>query len=810
MEALGRGNAGHLHRAASQRGLNRARQRAGFFHSLTSCFCQHKKQSARANSIPCNGARNSFSRRMQSCVHGNGENALGQSPSSSGLDDLQFAVQGRTAYSLSRVKSGSRNMANENISMGAGNDVITTGAGNDTIHAGDGNNRVKAGGGSNQIYTGSGNDTITAYGTARDSNYIDAGAGNDCIDLGAACDTVLIGSGNNTLHAGAGDDRGIVKFGEAVGARNFMCGGAGCDTLVLQFTQAELARSDVQADLKRFQAALASGEGCKSFQFSSMDLKVIDWERLEIQIINKDPVLAGQLKFEGTEDQALNLNLLTNATDPDGDTMKVTSVDGAKNGTAVIDADGTVTYTPNSNWSGTETITYAVDDGKGGVVKGTATITIAPVADEPTLSASFPTLETLFLNAALTDTDGSETLSVTIGLPPGVSLAPADGTLDPDTKLWTFSQAALDRGQVTFVTEGAAVVPPTLELIATVRDGDSELKKTLVVEVDNRSPSIVEQEFTGTEDEALILNLLATATDPDGDPLTLASVTVDGGMPHGTLNVNPDGTVTYTPDPNWSGTETVKYVVEDGKGGRAEGLATVTIAPVVDVPDLNLARVGLSTVFVDARPADRDGSETLSLSIELPQGLKLAPADGTQDPATGRWYFSQDVLDNPRAVTFVSEFGAEPTSELVLTAVVRESNGDELTRTYHLWHNAGTRIDFNALPEPDQIIDGAGGIDTLVFSGVAELDLTALATGALRNFEKVDIADGATTKLTLSGDVVSGMSSTQSLQVTGDANDSVTLTDEWTLVRTEGEFAVYQNDLLADVTLLVQSSLTVH
>ncbi|MEO1264605.1 MAG: cadherin-like domain-containing protein, partial [Pseudomonadota bacterium] len=69
---------------------------------------------------------------------------------------------------------------------------------------------------------------------------------------------------------------------------------------------------------------------------------------------------------------------------------------------------------------------------------------------------------------------------------------------------------------------------------------------------------------------------LANDSDPDGDPLT---VTVPVQPPNGTVTVNPDGSVVYTPNDGFTGTETITYVVDDGNGGTATAEITVEVSP---------------------------------------------------------------------------------------------------------------------------------------------------------------------------------------------------------------------------------------
>jgi hypothetical protein len=73
-----------------------------------------------------------------------------------------------------------------------------------------------------------------------------------------------------------------------------------------------------------------------------------------------------------------------NDTDADGDTLTITSVTNGSHGTAVLNGNGTVTYTPAANYNGSDTFTYTISDGHGGTATANATLTINAINDAPT------------------------------------------------------------------------------------------------------------------------------------------------------------------------------------------------------------------------------------------------------------------------------------------------------------------------------------------------------------------------------------------------------------------------------------------
>ena len=73
---------------------------------------------------------------------------------------------------------------------------------------------------------------------------------------------------------------------------------------------------------------------------------------------------------------AVQIAVLANDSDPDGDTLQVIAVSTPGHGTAVISGSG-VLYTPAAGFFGTDTFSYTVSDGLGGTDTATVTVTVS-------------------------------------------------------------------------------------------------------------------------------------------------------------------------------------------------------------------------------------------------------------------------------------------------------------------------------------------------------------------------------------------------------------------------------------------------
>ena len=209
----------------------------------------------------------------------------------------------------------------------------------------------------------------------------------------------------------------------------------------------------------------------------------------------------------------VNINVLSNDSDVDGDTLTVSTAT-APNGSVAIQSDQTLNYTPNADFNGTDTISYSIDDGNSGTASSSVNVTITAVNDAPVATA------------------------------------------------------------------------------------DSQ---------------------TTNEDTLVNLNVLSNDSDVDGDTLTVSTATA----PNGSVAIQSDQTLNYTPNPNFNGTDTISYSIDDGNSGTASSSVGVSITAVNDAPVLNNNTVALaensenatSVVTMAASDIDSGDSQTYSITI---------------------------------------------------------------------------------------------------------------------------------------------------------------------------------------------------
>ena len=264
--------------------------------------------------------------------------------------------------------------------------------------------------------------------------------------------------------------------------------------------------------------------------------------------------------------------------DPDGDLLTVASVTQPANGTVVLNADGTITYTPDPDFNGVDTFTYLVCDPAGACDTATVTVTVAAVNDPPVAGDDLATTdEDVPVTIPLTAND-SDTEDVTVD-PTSVSItsAPANGTIT----------AINADGSVEYTPDADFSGTDTFTYEVCDLDGACDTATvTVTVNAINDTPVAADDAVATSEDVPVTFDPLAdngsgVDSDPDGDLLTVASVTQPA---NGTVVLNADGTITYTPDPDFNGVDTFTYLVCDPDGACDTATVTVTVAAVNDAP----------------------------------------------------------------------------------------------------------------------------------------------------------------------------------------------------------------------------------
>ncbi len=332
------------------------------------------------------------------------------------------------------------------------------------------------------------------------------------------------------------------------------------------------------------------------------------------------------------EDTAVNIGVVGNDTDTEGDTLIPTNITAPSNGTAVLNADGvTIDYTPNADFNGTDTFTYTPNDGLTDGAPVTVTVTVTPVNDAPIgVDDAATTNEDTAVNIGVmgndTDIDGDTLIPTNI-------TAPANGT------------AVLNADGVTIDYTPNADFNGTDTFTYTPNDGSTDgapITVTVTVTPVNDAPVGVADAATTNEDTAVNIGVVGNDTDTEGDTLIPTNITAPS---NGTAVLNADGvTIDYTPNADFNGTDTFTYTPNDGSTDGTPVTVTVTVTPVNDAPvgvdDVDSTLEGQTVVIsVVDNDSDTENDVLTPSNITAPSnGTAVLNADGVTidyTPAVG-------------------------------------------------------------------------------------------------------------------------------------------------------------------------------
>ncbi|MEZ9718173.1 tandem-95 repeat protein [Vibrio cyclitrophicus] len=370
-----------------------------------------------------------------------------------------------------------------------------------------------------------------------------------------------------------------------------------------------------------------------------------------------DAPVSGDLAYSVDEDGSIRLSqeqLLSQASDVEGDDLTASSLTVGGDATVTQNDDGSFTITPDENFNGDIDISFDISDGTN-TVQASADLTVNPVNDLPVPQdqqfsiAEDGTLQ--FTDADLltgaTDVEG-DNLTVE-----GITYEGTDGVLtDLGEGSYSFAPNENFNGDVSFSFD--------------VSDGTDTVSANIDVSVtpENDPPVAGSTSYTVNEDNSITISdaqLLATSSDIEGD-VSIDSVTYSGS--DGVLEINGNGTYTFSPNENFSGEIALDVVVTDEEGATDATTAGITVLEVNDPPvagptsytidEDSVLTFNESQVLLNASDVEGD-VELVGISYDGPDGIFSVNGDGTCSFAPNENFNGQVQLD----VTIRDEDGAE-------------------------------------------------------------------------------------------------------------------------------------------------------
>ncbi|MFS1425606.1 tandem-95 repeat protein, partial [Shewanella sp. 10N.286.48.B5] len=359
-----------------------------------------------------------------------------------------------------------------------------------------------------------------------------------------------------------------------------------------------------------------------------------------------DAAVAPDVEFTMNEDGIIIITdeqLLANASDIDGDNLSVDTVTySGTDGVLTDNGDGTHSFAPNENFNGDVQLEFGVSDGTV-VTPANIDIAVTDVNDAPVAGSTSYTV----------NEDGQITISAEQLL---ANSSDVDGTVSLDSVSYSGTDGILVQnqdGSVTFSPNENFNGDISLDVVVIDDDGATAETTAGITTLAVNDAPVVDGNvaYSVDEDGSITLSqeqLLANATDVDGDTLTAENLSVGDNA---TVVANPDGSFTITPDADFNGDLDLRFDVSDGTTTVAAGV-DLTVNPVNDVavaPDVEFTMnedgiiiITDEQLLAGASDIDGDNLSVDTVTYSGTDGVLTDNGDGTHSFAPNE-NFNGDV-----------------------------------------------------------------------------------------------------------------------------------------------------------------------
>jgi len=336
------------------------------------------------------------------------------------------------------------------------------------------------------------------------------------------------------------------------------------------------------------------------------------------------------------KDTAVSILVLGNDYDPMGGDVEISALRMPSNGSVSWSRDGSVIYTPHAGFVGVDRFEYTIIDQNGVSDSAMVTISIIDTLID-TNSSSENKGDVLIDNSVTALSDSANTAHNT-----AVSIPVLNNDYDSQNDDFSISDfnASTANGGIIVQIGNQLLYTPKANYSGTdifsyeITDSkgaksSASVKVTVLAQGADGVPNALGDGVSTYKDQAVDIKVMQNDTHTSGDSISVESTT---NPANGTLVVNSDGSITYTPKSGFVGEDRFMYTIIDSNGDRATATVRVIIADMIP-PQANddhlKLQPNMSVGVIDVVDNDHGGTfaldrNSIELTLEgLPKGSTL-------------------------------------------------------------------------------------------------------------------------------------------------------------------------------------------